>query len=355
MSQLNILINDVTSAVAAKDASDNDNFMQVVGNKTDTAKITADVSSVINLLRWIVENLNTDSEVAANLGAIANAAHTGAVDNATTGFGYLKQLVTDLLVVKGDFMNGGRLDLIFDAIKTITDALPNSGALTSLAQASVLGAPVGASISVDIAAVKTVVNAIKTITDALPNSGALTSLAQASVLGSPVGASISVDIAAVKTVVNAIKAITDVLPDAGALTSLASAINLAAVKTVVDDIKTVSISGKLSGSFVYTNAGAEQTICTLTTVKRVRIECILLDLNNITENGTIKVYNKIDGTNYRELKGIGQAFAAATDPDGIVLNSNLGITNDLKVTYTESSDEGADRTIYYTVIYSEIE
>lgn len=37
-----------------------------------------------------------------------------------------------------DWINGGRLDLLLDAIKAVTDALPDSGALSSLAQASAL-------------------------------------------------------------------------------------------------------------------------------------------------------------------------------------------------------------------------
>jgi hypothetical protein len=60
------------------------------------------------------------------------------------------------------------VDGVADAIKAVTDNLPDSGALTSLAQAS------------DLATVDGVADAIKAVTDNLPDSGALTSLAQAS-------------------------------------------------------------------------------------------------------------------------------------------------------------------------------
>jgi len=62
--------------------------------------------------------------------------------------GALQQIVDDL-------ENGGRLDLLIDAIKVVTDNLPNAGALTDLAQAS------------DLTTVDTVVDAIKAKTDQL--------------------------------------------------------------------------------------------------------------------------------------------------------------------------------------------
>ncbi len=111
-----------------------------------------------------------------------------------------------------DWVNGGRLDLLLDAIKAVTDALPDSGALTSLATASAL------------TTVDTVVDAIKLITDALPDSGALTSLATAAALTT------------VDTVVDAIKVVTDALPDSGALTAL-----LADVAAILVDTGTAGV------------------------------------------------------------------------------------------------------------------
>ena len=74
-------------------------------------------------------------------------------------------------------------------------------------------------------AIDTVVDAIKAVTDNLPDSGALSSLATATAL------------ATVDTVVDAIMAVTDNLPDSGALSSLATAAALTTVDTVVDAIK----------------------------------------------------------------------------------------------------------------------
>lgn len=95
-----------------------------------------------------------------------------------------------------DFVDGGRLDLLIDAIKAVTDALPDAGALNDLA-------------------------AILTDTNALPDNGALNDLA-----------TILTDTGELQTdwadggrldlLIDAIKAVTDALPDAGALNDLAA-------------------------------------------------------------------------------------------------------------------------------------
>jgi hypothetical protein len=104
------------------------------------------------------------------------------------------------------------------AIKAVTDVLPDSGALTSLATAAAL------------ATVDGTVDAILLDTAEIGVAGAgLTALASASALATVA--------TYVDTEVAAIKAVTDLLPDAGALTSLATASALATVDTVVDAIK----------------------------------------------------------------------------------------------------------------------
>lgn len=100
-----------------------------------------------------------------------------------------------------DWINGGRLDLLLDAIKAVTDNMPNSGALTDIdtgvnnletrltaARAGYLDklnvtgdlahSNAAATYKADVSglATLTVVNAIKAITDNLPNSGALTTI-----------------------------------------------------------------------------------------------------------------------------------------------------------------------------------
>lgn len=72
--------------------------------------------------------------------------------------------------------------------------------------------------------VDTNVSGVKTVTDLLPDGGALSSIATAA------------NLTTVDTVVDGIKAVTDLLPDAGALSSLATAAALAIIDTVVDSI-----------------------------------------------------------------------------------------------------------------------
>jgi hypothetical protein len=111
-----------------------------------------------------------------------------------------------------------------------------------------------------------------------------------------------------------------------------------------------------SGTFSYLDAGGEQTIVEMaTSTHYLHMRGIWLDLNTITLNGTIKVYYKVDGTNYREIKGAGDTFTVAADPDCIYLDLNIFTKADLKVTYTESADEGAARAIPYTIIYTAVE
>lgn len=67
----------------------------------------------------------------------------------------LAAIVADTSELQTDWVNGGRLDLLLDGVKAVTDNLPNSGTLSSIATASAL------------TTVDTVVDAIKAKTDSL--------------------------------------------------------------------------------------------------------------------------------------------------------------------------------------------
>ncbi|MEA2038010.1 MAG: hypothetical protein U9O94_10980, partial [Nanoarchaeota archaeon] len=114
-------------AIAAADTTDNGYFLDVIGNKSDSAAVTS-TASTIALLRYIIANLNSDADVAALIGAIDTAAHTGATDNVTTLMGYLKQAITDLIGIKGagwTSENLATIDLNVDGI--VTDVGDPSG------------------------------------------------------------------------------------------------------------------------------------------------------------------------------------------------------------------------------------
>lgn len=134
-------------------------------------------------------------------------------------------------------------------------------------------------------------------------------------------------------------------------TSIVSLVKV--VDTAVDDIKIQTASGDSTGTFSYLDAGAEQDVVEITGTTRKIIHGVSLDLTTMTQNGTIKLYLKIDGTNYREVDSFD--FVVATDSDGYYISINMGITNDFKITYTEGADEAADRAIPYSVVYQSLE
>jgi len=111
--------------------------------------------------------------------------------------------------------------------------------------------------------------------------------------------------------------------------------------------KTTKVSGILS----YLDAGAEQEVFAVTGVQRGFIDGIILDLNTITLNGTIRVYSRIDGTNYRLL--VSHTFTVGVDPVGVFLDMKFPAHVDFRVTYEESADEGAARAIPYVYVLSE--
>lgn len=127
-----------------------------------TGKALTDVLADTNELQTddvpgLIAALN-DPTAAGIADAVWDEAATGHTDAGKAGaqlWTDIDAIVADTNEVQGDLADGGRLDLLIDAIKAVTDALPDSGALTSLAQASAL------------TTVDTNVDAIKAITDAI--------------------------------------------------------------------------------------------------------------------------------------------------------------------------------------------
>jgi hypothetical protein len=109
---------------------------------------------------------------------------------------------------------------------------------------------------------------------------------------------------------------------------------------------------KLSGTSTYEDAGGEQTIIEIDSTDYLFITGILLDLSNMTQDGTLKLYSKIDGSNYRLSESL--SFTAAGLEDAVPIRSNynyrIAISGGFKLTYTEGVDEGADRAIPYSYI-----
>ena len=202
---------------------------------------------------------------AAAAGASTGLALTSSVDDVETKIDTIDSNVDAILVDTGTTIPAtiATVDTVVDAVKAVTDNLPDSGALSSLATASAMSTvdtvvdsileDTGTTIPGTIATVDTVVDGIKAVTDNLPDSGALSSLATASALatvdgnvdsvledtGTTLPATLSTidgKVDTVDTVADGIKAVTDNLPDSGALSSLATASALATVDGNVDSV-----------------------------------------------------------------------------------------------------------------------
>lgn len=280
-----------------------------------TQAAMAPVTRVFELYRRAVTGGETLT-VASGLGAADVTNWKGSTAPAMTGDAYARlgapaggSIAEDIAVVDGNVDSilvdtgtdipaglaaiAGYVDTEVGAIKAVTDALPDAGALTSLATAAALATvdgnvgtiitAVGTTIpaligtpsvdlSADIAAVKAVDDAIKAVTDNLPDSGALTTLLTnvsdiltdtgttipgllATIAGyidtevaailadtgtdipatlSSISSTLSTIASYIDTEVGAIKAVTDLLPDGGALTTLSGNISAILADTGTD-------------------------------------------------------------------------------------------------------------------------
>jgi hypothetical protein len=176
------------------------------------------------------------------------------------------------------------LDTAVTGVKTVTDAIPDSGAMTSIAQATAL------------ATVDTEVGQIKTVTDAIPDSGAMTSIAQAAALTT------------VDNEVGAIQADLDNGTDGlGALKTLIDTVNtdlsngtdgLGALKSLIDALNDISSANVLT----QVNAALDTAISELSQAKptatpsiRTGIMLLYMALRNKTTTDTS------GGTDYLEI------------------------------------------------------
>ncbi|MEO7778503.1 MAG: hypothetical protein ABIY63_13305 [Fibrobacteria bacterium] len=194
---------------------------------TTDAIYTAGINAITTLL-----GTPAGASMSADIAAIsAGSGLDAAATRAALGLASAN-LDTQLVTIKN------YIDTEVAAIKAVTDLLPNAGALSSLATASALTTAqtdlttlkgyVDTEVAAILAAVDTEVAAIKAVTDALPNGGALSSLATASALSTA------------QTAITAIKARTDNLPtdpaDASDIAAAISGLNNLSAGTVLAQV-----------------------------------------------------------------------------------------------------------------------
>ena len=100
------------------------------------------------------------------------------------------------------------------------------------------------------------------------------------------------------------------------------------------------------GPFSYLDAGGEQDVYTneVTTRRKISFE---MSLKNMTQNGTVRVYRKVDGATYDIW--IERTYTAA-GAEKVWTVEDVITNQHFKVTYQEAVDEGAARSIPYNVI-----
>ena len=101
-----------------------------------------------------------------------------------------------------------------------------------------------------------------------------------------------------------------------------------------------------TGSYNLPNDTAENMAIEITNAKRLKLDSVWLDFNTLVQDVTIKVYHKIDGTNYRQYD---EFSWATTEEDGILIR-DVTVNNDWKLTVTSAVAQGAIKAIPYNVI-----
>ena len=106
-----------------------------------------------------------------------------------------------------------------------------------------------------------------------------------------------------------------------------------------------------AGPYSYLDAGEEQDVYedATTDMRRISLD---LDLNAMTQNGTVRLYRKTNGVNYRIW--IQEAYSVG-GAEKVFSRDNLVTNQHFKVTYQEAADEGAARSIPYNVITEPME
>ena len=158
------------------------------------------------------------------------------------------------VTVLNDWVNGQRLDLLIDAIKAVTDLLPDGGALTTIGTDTARLTAARAQVLtdwIDAGRLDLLLDGVKAVTDLLPDAGALSDLAlilaDTAVIGTPAGASIAADIAATPTLAELVAEIDAVQADIAAL-------NDPTVAAIADGLLARNIAGGSDGGRDVTSA-----------------------------------------------------------------------------------------------------
>ena len=111
---------------------------------------------------------------------------------------------------------------------------------------------------------------------------------------------------------------------------------------------TVVLLDQGSGTHSHTSGTTEQDVFELTSTQNNVIKGVWLDLNELTQNMKIRAKYKIDGTTYRTFQTIN--WTTGMD-DGVLIEGEMPIDDDFKVTLQSTVTEGATRSVPYEYWY----
>jgi len=103
-----------------------------------------------------------------------------------------------------------------------------------------------------------------------------------------------------------------------------------------------------AGTFEYDETSAlEQTLLDQTIAAPVRIGSIWLDMTNVTQNTTISLYHKVDGTNYRKFQE--NTWTFGVDDPGVLVDQFTAYS-DVKITLQCGGGGAGDVDVPYAVV-----
>jgi len=103
----------------------------------------------------------------------------------------------------------------------------------------------------------------------------------------------------------------------------------------------------ISATFSYDETdNTEQTLLDQAIASPVHIGSIWLDMVNVTQQTTISVYHKIDGTNYRKFQ---ENVWAVADDDGVLVEG-FTVYSDLKITLQCGGGGAGSVNVPYAVV-----
>ena len=122
----------------------------------------------------------------------------------------------------------------------------------------------------------------------------------------------------------------------------------------VDEVESLLRGQEISGTIVLQPGTSEQDVLEVTPAKLQKYEVLLLDLNELTQNTTIRIYIKIDGTNYRLINSAVYPTDFPTNAKGVPIEL-YSMSVPWKITLQSAVSEGVARNIPYRYVVRNLE